>query len=352
MGIVAGGTNHKNSPLWLREKAAKASISLFDTRARLHAMPGIDEVVVLSTCNRVEFYVHGPDRPVTRKQLESFFTEEYQLQPGDLEKYFYFYHDDEAVSHLLSVAAGADSMVVGEFQVLGQVQRAFEQAKMEGHLGPHLEEVGRLAVETTRRIREETDFASSPVSIGSVAVEMAKEQLGTLKSRSAMALGAGDMGLVTARVLSAHGIGSILVVNRTLSRAQEVAHSLGGRAVDYSELHAQIAEVDILVTSTAAPHVIIKKSMIEAVMKRRPKRQLFIIDLAVPRNVDPEAAEVKGVTLVNVDDLQVVAQKNAQERLAEMERVQAIIQEEVERFSCREKKNGLSLMDLDLGGSD
>jgi glutamyl-tRNA reductase len=349
MGIVVSGANHKNSPLWLREKAALSGIVLFDTRKRLRALPGVEEVVVLSTCNRVEFYLQGPDTTAVMARLREFLQAEYGLAPADLERFFYFRQDDEALTHLFAVAAGADSMVVGEFQILGQVQHSFEQARMEGTLGPRLEEAGRLAVEVTRRIREETEFASSPVSAGSVAVELVKKQLGSLKNRSAIILGAGDMGVVTARVLTAHGIGSILVVNRTLSRAQEVAHSLGGKAVDYSELQAQIQEGDILVTSTSAPHIIIKKTMIEQIMKNRPQRPLFIIDLALPRNVDPEIARLEAVTLVNVDDLQELASKNAQERMAELERVQAIIQEEVERFSCREKKPGLSLLDLDLG---
>ena len=348
MPIVLAGTNHKTSPLWLREKAALAGISLFDARKRVHSLPGIAELVVVSTCNRVEFYVAGPQASECRQRLTEFLIAEYGLKPEEAEEFFYFAEGRDAVRHLFQVVVGADSMVIGETQVTGQVHRSFEQAKNEGTVGPELSRLFPASQEVAKKMRAETELCRQPISIGSVAVTMARDKLGTLKNRSAMVLGAGDMGILTARALSANGIASILVANRTIGRAQEVAHKLGGRTVDYSELSAQIEKVDVLVTSTSAPHILIKRAMLEGTMKARNHQPLFIIDLAVPRNVDPSAGEIPGLTLVNVDDLQTAAQNNTQERLAELCRVNAIIGEEAELFMNENQVRKMSLIDLAL----
>jgi len=349
MPIAVGGANHKSSPLWLREKAALSTIRLFDTRKRLFELDDIDELVVISTCNRVEFYVAGPDRDKLVPALGGFLMSEYCIRDDELNEYFYFASGEEAVERLFLVAAGADSMVLGECQVSGQVQRAFDQAREEGTLGHELERLSRSVDEVTKRIEAETDFGAGQVSIGSVAVEMARDQLGSLKNRAAIILGAGDMGIITARALSAHGVATILVANRTLSRAQEVAHSLGGKAVDYTELSSQIEKVDVLVASTSAPHVLIRKAMIERVMSKRPNRPLFIVDLAVPRNVDAAAGEVGNVTLMNVDDLQDVSDNNSKERVSELGLVKDVVKEEARRFLAGDKKPGMSLTDLAMG---
>ena len=347
--IALAGTNHKTSPLWLREKAALSGVGLFDTRQRLVGTPGLSELVVVSTCNRVEFYAAGPSAGEARERLRGFVQAEYCGAEEEVDSYFYFAEGREAVRHLLSVAVGADSMVLGECQVAGQVERSFEQARQEGTLGPELTRLARAAAEVVERIQAETAFGKEPVTIGSVAVAMARDQLGSLKNRAAMVLGAGDMGILTARALSANGIGAILVTNRTLSRAQEVAHTLGGKAVDYTELAAQIEKVDVLVTSTSAPHVLIKKAMLERIMAGRPQRPLFIIDLAVPRNVDPEAGDLNRVTLINVDDLEDAAARHSQERRAELAKVEAIIAQETDRFCAAAAGPRLSLLDLALG---
>ncbi len=347
MPVLVCGTNYKTSPLWLREKAALSGISLFDTRKRILDFPEAEEVVVVSTCNRVEFYLAGPDEKSLCERMSGFVGSEYGLSPSESEEYFYIYSGRDAASHLFSVVVGADSMVAGEVQVLGQVQRCFEQARLEEALGPELSGLIESALGVAERVRTETAFSSSPVSVGSVAVSMARSQVGSLKNRAAMVLGAGEMGILTARALSANGVATILVANRTLSRAQEVAHKLGGRAVDYTELQAQIEKVDVLVTSTSAPHTLVKKPMIERVMEGRPKQHLFIVDLALPRDVHPEVMDVPGVSLVNVDDLQSVAEQNTRERLSELPRVSAIISEQARAFES--KKRGLSLMDLALG---
>jgi glutamyl-tRNA reductase len=349
MSIILGGTNHKTSPLWLREKAALSGVSLFNTRKRILEREEFEEVVIVTTCNRVEFYGAGPDSLAAEESLKEFFRHEYRLTDEDLSSYFYFSRDKEAIRHVFTVITGADSMVVGESQISGQMQRSFEQARQEGTMGPEIERLANATVDVCKRVEVETEFSCGPVSIGSVAVEMAKEQLGTLKNRSTMILGAGEMGVLTARSLSAHGVGTILVVNRTLSRAQKVAHSLCGHAVDYTELEAQIEKVDVFVTSTSAPHVLIKRPMIDRIMEKRAKRPLIIIDLAVPRNVAHQVQAIKGVTLVNVDDLHKVASGNSKERMCELPVVKDIIEDETEKFRFDGKKKGMSLLDLALG---
>jgi len=346
MPVVLVGTSHKTSPLWVREKVSLSGVRLFDTRKRLHSRRDIDELVVVSTCNRVEYYSSGRDCEACIQGLMSFLQEEYGFSAADMESYFYYLQGGEVARHILEVAVGADSMVLGETQILSQIHQGFDQAAAECTAGPELSRLRDAADNLVKRVREETRFHSQPVSVGSVAVEMARDFLGTLKNRSAMILGAGEMGILTARALSAHGIATILVANRTLSRAQEVAHSLGGRAVDYTELASQIAKVDVLVTSTRAPHVLIRKSMIENIMKERPQKPLFIVDLAVPRNVEHAANEIPEVTLVNVDGLQQTAKKNSKERMAELDKVRSLVEDEIEKFMNEKKPKGMSLMDL------
>ncbi len=349
MAIILAGTNHKTSPLWLREKAALSGVRLFDARKRLQRAIQVDEVVVVTTCNRVEFYVAGGDDDLVVRDLRDFLKAEYEIDDEQVNRYFYFKRNGDAVGHLFMVSAGADSMVVGECQVAGQVCRSFAQAREEGTLGPETEKLARAASLVAERVKAETGFGQSPVSIASVAVEMARERLGGLKNKATMILGAGEMGILTARSLSAHGVATILVVNRTLSRAQDVAHHLGGRAVDYTELESQIGKVDVLVTSTSAPHVLVRKKTIEKVMASRPGRRLFIIDLAIPRNVDPEVAQVENVSLANVDDLREISQRNTRERVAELTKVNAIIEEEARRFTKEDRPQVMTLFDLPLG---
>lgn len=346
MSFVVAGTNHKTSPLWLREKAALAGVSLFDVRRRLFCLPGIQELTVIVTCHRVEFYTAGPEAEVMEESLRSFLSCEYGLGAEERDRFFYFLREREAAEHLFLVMAGADSMVLGEAQVTGQVHRGFELARQENLLGPELSRLIQAGLETVKRVKAETTFTSGAVTLGSVAVEMARDRLGTLKNRAAMILGAGEMGIVTARALSTNGIATILVANRTIGRAQEVAHKLGGKAVDYSELEAQIEKVDVLVTATSAPHVILKRRLAEEIMGRRRQRPLVIIDLAVPRNVDETISGLPGVTLVNVDDLCAAAQQNTLERLAQLPQVHAIVQEEAAALLAGEKTGRMSLLDL------
>ena len=349
MMIVVIGTSHKTSPLWVREKAALSAVSLFDARKRMAAAAGLSGLLALSTCNRVEFYASLPEPCSSLDAVKAFLCAEYGLRPDDLSGFFYVKEGREAVTHFFGVAAGVDSMVLGESQVLGQVRQAVDLASQEGLLDSELSRLSARAELVAERIRRETCFCAHPVSVGSVAVEMAREFLGSLKNRTAMILGAGEMGIVTARALSANGVGSLMVANRTLSRAQEVAHHLGGRAVDYTELESQIAKVDILVASTSAPHVLLKKSMIRNIMESRLKRPLFIVDLSVPRNVDPQADELEKVTLVNVDGLQKTAEKNSQQRISELERVKDIIEAEADQMLASRDRKKMSLFELALG---
>jgi len=332
MHLVVLGLNHKTSPLWLRERLSFCAEAVRKARQHLRQLPHVHEAMILTTCNRVEFYCSCDSADQGLRSLEQFIRE----MDVDISEYhdcFYRRTEGDAVAHLFRVISGVDSMVMGETQIINQVKEAFCGAKEQGTIGEFMEHLVHAALEAGKRVRRETGISEGPLNIGSVAVDMARDFFGTLKDRSALVVGAGEMSMLTAKSLAGNGISTIIVANRTVDKAREIAHRLGGQAVNYDDFQRQLESVDIVISSTAAPHPILKRSMVEKIMEHRQGRLLFIIDLAMPRDVEPEVAEVPGVRLHNIDGLQQAAESATHERTRFLAEVSRIIEEEVGRFA-------------------
>jgi glutamyl-tRNA reductase len=298
------------------------------TRSNLH------EAVVLSTCNRTEIYAVTERYHGAVDDIRSFLTDLSGLNIAAFSDHVYDYHDDFAVSHLFKVASGLDSAVVGESEILGQVRSAFERAGEEGAAGPELRRLFVSALAVGRRVRVETGIARGTTSVSQAAVAMAAERLGTLQGRRILVLGAGDIGAGMAIALAAtDGLAEMLVANRTRTRAVSLASRTGGRVVDYGELAGALETVDVMLTSTGSSETIVHTDDVEAVMAARAGRPLLVVDVAVPRDVEPAVARVPGVTLLDMDDLRAFADSGLESRRREITRVQEIVDDEVARFA-------------------
>ncbi len=332
MSVVAIGLNHRSVPLDLLERTTIAADRLPKVLADLVARPHLSEAVVLSTCNRTEVYVlaekfHGAYGDVRDTLAESAF-----LAPEELVDHLYVHYDADAVRHLFSVSAGLDSAVLGESEILGQVRTAWELAQREHTVGPTLNLLFRHAVETGKRARTETTISHHTTSISQAAVAMAVAELGSLDGRRVVVLGAGDMGEGMATSLLAAGAGEVVVANRTWDRAVEVAGRVGGRAVRLTDLGSVVADADVLLTSTGASSLMVEHADLTAAMAARPERPLLIVDIAVPRDVDPAAADIPGITLLDMTDLRRFAEIGLRGRQGEVAAVRRIVEEELVRF--------------------
>lgn len=332
MSVVAIGLNHRSVPLDLLERTTIAADRLPKVLADLVARPHLSEAVVLSTCNRTEVYVlaekfHGAYGDVRDTLAESAF-----LAPEELVDHLYVHYDADAVRHLFSVSAGLDSAVLGESEILGQVRTAWELAQREHTAGATLNLLFRHAVETGKRARTETTISHHTTSISQAAVAMAVAELGRLDGRRVVVLGAGDMGEGMATSLLAAGAGEVVVANRTWDRAVEVAGRVGGRAVRLTDLGSVVADADVLLTSTGASSLMVEHADLTAAMAARPERPLLIVDIAVPRDVDPAAADIPGITLLDMTDLRRFAEIGLRGRQGEVAAVRRIVEEELVRF--------------------
>ena len=332
MSVVAIGLNHRSVPLDLLERTTIAADRLPKVLADLVARPHLSEAVVLSTCNRTEVYVlaekfHGAYGDVRDTLAESAF-----LAPEELVDHLYVHYDADAVRHLFSVSAGLDSAVLGESEILGQVRTAWELAQREHTVGATLNLLFRHAVETGKRARTETTISHHTTSISQAAVAMAVAELGSLDGRRVVVLGAGDMGEGMAASLLAAGAGEVVVANRTWDRAVEVAGRVGGRAVRLTDLGSVVADADVLLTSTGASSLMVEHADLTAAMAARPERPLLIVDIAVPRDVDPAAADIPGITLLDMTDLRRFAEIGLRGRQGEVAAVRRIVEEELVRF--------------------
>ena len=325
------GINHKTAPVEVRERLAIPEWRLEEATRKLHAYPAVRECVVFSTCNRVELAVcsdNGAD-------LHAFLRDYLLADDSQFRPYLYEYWEDEVVRHVFRVAASLDSMVVGEPQVLGQVKHSYSVGKAVGSIAANLEALLSRAFSVAKRVRTETAIGSSAVSVASVAVELAKKIFGSLQGRSVYLVGAGKMSELAARHLHSHGAGAILVTNRTHERAQRMAEKIGGSAIHFDRLYETADRADIVITSTGAPHAIFRREHGELFMHRRKNRPMFFIDIAVPRDVDPEMGQVDGIFTYNIDDLQQIVESNVSDRGREAQRAEALIEEEVVRFRRR-----------------
>ena len=332
MSVVVIGLNHRSVPLDLLERMtiddSRLAKALHDVASREH----VSEAVVLSTCNRTEIYVVAEKFHGAYADLRNFLSEMAYLPPEEFADHLYVQYDDDAVAHLFAVTSGLESAVVGEAEILGQVRRAWERAQEEGTTGSSLNLLFRHALEVGKRARTETGISRHIASVSTAAVAMAAERLGPLPGRRILVLGAGEMGEGMVRSLVAAGVDDVRIANRTWERALELADVLGGRAVRLSDINESLAEVDLLLTSTGASSIMLEHGDLARVMHARDGRPLLIVDVAVPRDVDPSAADQPGVTLLDMDDLRAFADAGIAERQGEVAAVEAMVVEEVERF--------------------
>lgn len=333
MSVVVVGLNHRTVPLDVLERMTVSDARLPKALADLVSRDNVSEAVVLSTCMRTEIYVVADKFHPALFEVREFLSRLGFTAPEDFADHLYSFYEDTAVRHLLRVACGLDSAVVGEHEVLGQVRSAWQRAMEEGAAGPVLSALFRHAVEVGKRARSETAIGRGTTSVSRAAVAMATERLGSLEGRSMLVLGAGDMGEGMALALAASaGVREVMVVNRTWSRAAALAARIGGRAIELSGLTDALAEADVLLTSTGASSVLLEAGELAPVMAARDGRPLLIVDVAVPRDVDPAVASLPGVTLLDMDDLRAFAAHGLEGRRREISRVEEIIDAEVERY--------------------
>lgn len=332
MKILLTGLNHKTAPVELRERLAIAPRNLAAETQALLTHPGVCEGLILSTCNRVEVLTcFEGDAPDVRK----YFSEHFSVDEKTLAPHLYEYRDADAVSHLFRVAASLDSMVVGEPQILGQVKESYTAARSVGAVGPALERLLQSAFSAAKKVRSETLIGASSVSIASVAVDLARKIFGSLEGKRVLLAGAGKMSELAARHLMQQGAKSLLIANRTHERAIMLAQKFNGHVVRFEDLHARADEADILITSTGSPEFLIRTPHAQHYLQRRRNRPMFMIDIAVPRDVDPEINRLEGIFLYDIDDLQSVAASNLADRSAEAKQAEAILEQEVVRYQRR-----------------
>jgi len=333
LSIVCLGVNHRSASLDLLERLAVVPPDRAKALARLVAADHLSEAVLLSTCNRLEIYAVAERFHGGFGEIQDFFAETADMPRHGVVDHVYALHDEAAVRHLFRVAAGLDSVVLGEHEILGQVKQAWEDARVEQAAGPSLNLVFRHAVEVGKRARTETGIARSAASVSSAAVAMASDRLGGLTGRRALVLGAGEMGEGIVAALHAAGPDRIHVANRTEHRAVGLAARVGGQVADLSDVPRLLSEVDLLVTCTGASSVLVEHADLEAASRSRAGRPLLIVDIAVPRDVDHAVGLLDDVTLLDMDDLTTFAEAGRQERAQEVSAVEAIIEGEMARFA-------------------
>ncbi|MGC8793176.1 MAG: glutamyl-tRNA reductase [Bryobacteraceae bacterium] len=337
MKLCLTGLNHRTAPVEVREQLAFDAPSLGSALADLVARPGVSEGLILSTCNRVEVSVTAEDGVDPAPVVTQFLAEQRRVEPSWLAPYLYRYEDAEAIRHLFRVASSLDSMVVGEPQILGQLKAAYAVAKAHGAVGGWMEAILTRAFSVAKRVRTETGIGENPVSVSSTAVELARQIFGSLAGRRVMVIGAGKMAELALRHLRAAGVSRVFVTNRTLERARAMAEAFQGVIVEYDRLLESLPEMDIVLTSSGAPFYLLRKDQMRRVLEARRHRPMFLIDIAVPRNIEPAVNELDGVFLYDIDDLARVADANLGERRKRAELAERIIAEEVERMVARLK---------------
>jgi glutamyl-tRNA reductase len=322
------GINHKTAPVALREKVAFSEERLLAALRTLRQEAGIAEVVILSTCNRTEVYWAGS---ASGAEL-SRWLEKHHGNNLDLGSSLYVHQEQHAVAHAFSVASGLDSMVIGEAQILGQLKDAYRVAQEAGSTGPALNKLFQAAFSTAKRVRSETRVGENAVSIASATVSLARRVYSDLGSRTALMIGAGDMNALVARHFMSAGVKRMVIANRTLARAQALAAELKAYAAGLEDLDKELALADIVIACTASPVPLITKSATEAAIRSRRRRPMFMVDLAVPRDIEPAIADLEDVYLFSIDDLQQLIDENRQQRAVAAGGARLLIEEEVARF--------------------
>jgi glutamyl-tRNA reductase len=330
--LLALGVSHKTAPLELRERLSLTEGRSVAALRELTETGTIGEAAAISTCNRTELYLVVSDPVQAESEALGVLTRKADIPPTELLGHLYSLRGIDASRHLLRVTAGLDSMIVGEAEIQGQVKRAYELALVEGATGPILNRLFRGALAAGGRARNETAIGERGVSIPSVAVEVAQRALGDLSERKVLMIGAGATAELVARALVARGVDTVFVANRHHDRALGLAERFDGEAIRFETLPEQLVEVDVVVSTTNSPHHIIERDGLEQVMAEREARPLVLIDIAVPRDIEPACREVAAVSVYDIDDIQQIVERNAGVREAEATRAERIIEDELDRF--------------------
>ena len=337
MQLSLVGLNHHTAPIEIRERLHFPEKDIPPALHALRERAGVGEALIFSTCNRVEVLARLEDGVEAQPLLTDFLADARRVSRQAFESCLYHHADREAVRHVFRVASSLDSMVVGEPQVLGQVKAAYATARAVGTVGSVLDEILTHAFAVAKKVRAETGIAASAVSVSYAAVELARKIFGSLEGRNVFVIGSGKMGELAARHLLRSGAQAIFVTNRTYTRAQELATQWGGRAIQFDELLAYAGQADIVISSTGAPHYIIKKEHGIRFLAERKNRPMFFIDIAVPRDVDPELNGLDNIFVYDIDDLEQVVAANRRVRAQEAVRAEEIVEREVDRLLARLK---------------
>ena len=341
MNLLLVGISHRTAPVDLRERVDFQVRGVTDALRSVAGRGSTREAVVVSTCNRAELYVACDDAAATRADLVAFLSEFHGVQASDLAPHVYDVHGLDAARHLFRVAGGLDSLVVGEPQILGQVKDAHTAAAEAQTVGPVLNRLFHSSFAVGKRVRTETGLGSGAVSVSYAAASLAKKIFGDLHGRSVAVVGAGEMGKLTALHMKSHGVHAVTIVSRTMAHAARTAEAIGGASASpWDELDTVLGAADIVITATGAATPILTRSHVEAVMRPRRNRPLFIIDIAVPRDVEPAAGEIEQVFLYNIDDLQATVRENLARRSSEVARAETIVGEEVDKFGMWLRSRG------------
>lgn len=333
MHVTVVGLSHKTAPVEQREKAALSDREARDLLRWITESPAVAEAAALSTCNRTEIYAVTGDLAAAEDVLVQGILRHSRIAPAELDCARYTHRDDRATGQLFRVASSLDSMVVGESEIQGQVRTAWERAVEEGTVGPVLNQLFRRAIETGKRVRSETRITSGPSSVSTVAVNVACQAFQDLPRRRVLVIGAGKMAEGTMVSLVDQGVGDVVVVNRTVSTARQLAARVGGRGVGFDRLGEELERADIVISSTNAPHAVLDRPRLEAVLARRGPRPMVIIDISVPRDVDPAIAELPGVVLHDIDDLERVVEANMNGRRIEAMKGEHMVRAAVDAFA-------------------
>ncbi len=332
MNLVLVGLNHKTAPVELREKLCSLVPEDGETYRRLQALPEIQEVLCYNTCNRVEVICVTEAAEAAVQRLKSFFAEAPKISAADLDASLYIHLDREAVQHLFRVAASLDALVVGEPQILGQVKEAYRQATWNRATGAVLNRLLHKTFSVAKRVRTETGIGGHAVSVSYAAISLGKKIFGDLTGKTSLLVGAGEMAELALEHLKRQGVAKFVIANRTLERGVKLAQRFGGEAVTLEELEDQLLTADILISSTGADAYLLTQGQVKAAMRRRKQRPLFLIDIAVPRDLDPRINDLDNVYLYNIDDLKEVVELNVERRKEEAVRAERLVAEEALKF--------------------
>jgi glutamyl-tRNA reductase len=332
MHILVVGINYKTAPVEIRERLTFNPNELGDAMKRLQSKKSILENVIISTCNRTEIYAVVDQLHTGRYYMKEFLSEWFEMEQDEFVPYLFIYEQDGAINHLFNVACGLNSMVLGETQILGQVRTSFLLGQEEKTTGTVFNHLFKQAITLAKRAHSETDIGANAVSISYAAVELAKKIFGTLSSKHVLILGAGKMGELAIQNLHSNGVSKVTVINRTFEKAQNLANRFNGMAKTLQELQCALIEADILISSTGANDFVITKEMMAQVEKLRKGKPLFMVDIAVPRDLDPRLVELENVFLYDIDDLEGIVEANMKERQKEAAKIRLFIESEIVEF--------------------